>query len=275
MVAYLKQEGRDEASLKAAVSKADRLLDLIEERIGECGGKAALAITPEELWQNKFKGVKSVVRGIENGYAIGLDIDNVDRFRSRGVAYMTLCHNGDNDICDSHKGNHEHNGLSEFGKRVVERMNRVGMMVDLSHASEKSFWDALECSSKPIICSHSSSRALCDHTRNLTDEQMRALAESGGVAQVCMYGGFLNKKEEDATVNDAVRHIMHMIDVMGVDHVGIGSDFDGGGGIPGLEDASWFVSLTGRLMAQGLTDEQLSLLWGGNFLRVWRDNIGL
>ncbi len=275
MVAYLKQEGRDEASLKAAVSKADRLLDLIEERIGECGGKAALANTPEELWQNKFKGVKSVVRGIENGYAIGLDIDNVDRFRSRGVAYMTLCHNGDNDICDSHKGNHEHNGLSEFGKRVVERMNRVGMMVDLSHASEKSFWDALECSSKPIICSHSSSRALCDHTRNLTDEQMRALAESGGVAQVCMYGGFLNKKEEDATVNDAVRHIMHMIDVMGVDHVGIGSDFDGGGGIPGLEDASWFVSLTGRLMAQGLTDEQLSLLWGGNFLRVWRDNIGL
>lgn len=275
MVAYLKQEGRDEASLKAAVSKADRLLDLIEERIGECGGKAALATTPEELWQNKFKGVKSVVRGIENGYAIGLDIDNVDRFRSRGVAYMTLCHNGDNDICDSHKGNHEHNGLSEFGKRVVERMNRVGMMVDLSHASEKSFWDALECSSRPIICSHSSSRALCDHTRNLTDEQMRALAESGGVAQVCMYGGFLNKKEEDATVNDAVRHIMHMIDVMGVDHVGIGSDFDGGGGIPGLEDASWFVSLTGRLMAQGLTDEQLSLLWGGNFLRVWRDNIGL
>ena len=275
MVAYLKQEGRDEASLKAAVSKADRLLDLIEQRIGECNGKAALATTPEELWQNKFKGVKSVVRGIENGYAIGLDIDNVDRFRSRGVAYMTLCHNGDNDICDSHKGNHEHNGLSEFGKRVVERMNRVGMMVDLSHASEKSFWDALECSSKPIICSHSSSRALCDHPRNLTDEQMRALARSGGVAQVCMYGGFLNKKEEDATVNDAVRHIMHMIDVMGVDHVGIGSDFDGGGGIPGLEDASWFVSLTGRLMAQGLTDEQLSLLWGGNFLRVWRDNIGL
>lgn len=274
MVAYLKQEGRDEGSLKAAVKKADRLLDLIEERIGECNGKAALASTPEELWQNKFKGVKTVVRGIENGYAIGLDIDNVDRFRSRGVAYMTLCHNGDNDICDSHKGNHEHNGLSEFGKRVVERMNRVGMMVDLSHASEKSFWDAMECSSKPIICSHSSSRALCDHTRNLTDEQMRALASSGGVAQVCMYSGFL-KKEEDATVNEAVRHIMHMIDVMGVEHVGIGSDFDGGGGIPGLEDASWFVSLTERLMAEGLGNEQLSLLWGRNFLRVWSANIGI
>ncbi len=274
MVAYLKQEGRDEDSLKAAVKKADRLLSLIDERIGECNGKAALATTPDELWQNKFKGIKSVVRGVENGYAIGLDIDNVDRLRSRGVAYMTLCHNGDNDICDSHKGNHEHNGLSEFGKRVVERMNKVGMMVDLSHASEKSFWDALECSSKPIICSHSSSRALCDHTRNLTDEQMSALAASGGVAQVCMYSGFL-KKEEDATVHDAVRHIMHMIDVMGIGHVGIGSDFDGGGGIPGLEDASWFVSLTERLMAEGLTDDQLSLLWGRNFLRVWSDNIGI
>ena len=274
MVAYLKQEGRDEDSLKAAVAKADRLLSLIDERIAECKGYAAIATTPDELWQNKFKGIRSVVKGVENGYAIGLDIDNVDRLRSRGVAYMTLCHNGDNDICDSHKGNHEHNGLSEFGKRVVERMNRVGMMVDLSHASEKSFWDALECSSKPIICSHSSSRALCDHTRNLTDEQMRALARSGGVAQVCMYSGFL-KKEEDATVIDAVRHIMHMIDVMGVDHVGIGSDFDGGGGIPGLEDASWFVSLTGRLMAEGLTDEQLSLLWGRNFLSVWSANIGL
>ena len=137
--------------MKAAVSKAERLLDLIEERIGECNGKAAIATTPQELWQNKFKGVKSVVKGIENGYAIGHDIDNVDRFRSRGVAYMTLCHNGDNDICDSHKGTQEHNGLSDFGKQVVKRMNSVGMMVDLSHASEKSFWDALECSAKPII----------------------------------------------------------------------------------------------------------------------------
>ena len=274
MVAYLKQEERDPESLKAAVRKADRLLTLIDERIGECNGYAAIATTPDELWQNKFKGIKSIVKGIENGYSVGLDIDNVDRFRSRGVAYMTLCHNGDNDICDSHKGNHEHNGLSPFGREVVARMNKVGMMVDLSHASEKSFWDALECSTKPIICSHSSSRALCDHTRNLTDEQMRALAASGGVAQVCLYSGFL-KKEEDATIEDAVRHIMHMIDVMGIDHVGIGSDFDGGGGLPGLENASWFVSLTERLMSQGLSNDDLSLVWGRNFLRVWSANIGL
>lgn len=274
MVAYLKQEERDEESLKAAVQKADRLLTLIDDRIGECKGYAAIATTPNELWLNKSKGIKSIVKGIENGYAVGLDIDNVDRFRSRGVAYMTLCHNGDNDICDSHRGNNEHNGLSEFGKRVVERMNKTGMMVDLSHASEKSFWDALECSCKPIICSHSSSRALCDHTRNLTDDQMCALARSGGVAQVCLYSGFL-KKDGNATVEDAVRHIMHMIDVMGVDHVGIGSDFDGGGGLPGLEDASWFISLTERLMAEGLSDSDLSLVWGANFLKVWSVNAGL
>ena len=274
MVAYLHQYERDEESLKAAVAKADRLLTLIDERIGECRGFAAIATTPDELRRNKFMGIKSVVKGIENGYAIGKDIDNVDRFRTRGVAYMTLCHNGDNDICDSHKGNNEHNGLSDFGREVVARMNSVGMMVDLSHASEKSFWDALGCSRKPIICSHSSSRALCDHTRNLTDEQMTALAKSGGVAQVCLYSGFL-KKGGNADVTDAVRHIMHMIDVMGIEHVGIGSDFDGGGGLPGLEDASWFVSLTMRLMAEGLSDEDLSLVWGGNFLRVWSVNAGL
>ena len=272
MVAYLKQHERDNESLNAAVSKADRLLSLIDERIGECAGLAAVATTPAELWQNKFKGIKSIVKGIENGYAVGLDIDNVDRFRKRGVAYMTLCHNGDNDICDSHKGNNEHNGLSDFGRQVVARMNSVGMMVDLSHASEKSFWDALECSVKPIICSHSSSRALCDHTRNLTDDQMKALAQAGGVAQVCLYSGFL-KKDGTATINDAVRHIMHMLDVMGVNHVGIGSDFDGGGGLPGLEDASWFTRLTCCLMEQGLSDYDLSLIWGRNFLNVWRKNI--
>lgn len=273
MVAYLKQHERDEEALKAATAKADRLLSLIDERIGECNGYAAIATTPEELWQNKSKGIKSVVKGIENGYAVGLDVDNVDRFRSRGVAYMTLCHNGDNDICDSHKGNQEHNGLSDLGREVVSRMNKTGMMVDLSHASEKSFWDALEYSTKPIICSHSSSRALCDHTRNLTDDQMRALASSGGVAQVCLYSGFL-KKGGGATVNDAVRHIMHMVDVMGIGHVGIGSDFDGGGGLPGLEDASWFVTLTERLISEGFSDNDLSLIWGINFLNVWKANTG-
>lgn len=272
MVAYLKQGELDADSLKAAVTKADRLLTLIDDRIGECEGRASIATTPHELYLNKLQGVKSIVKGIENGYAVGQDVENVVRFRNRGVAYMTLCHNGDNDICDSHKGDFRHNGLSAFGRSVVERMNRVGMMVDLSHASQKSFYDALEYSGKPIICSHSSCSTLCEHTRNLTDDQMRALASTGGVAQLCLYSGFL-RKEGRATIEDAVRHILYMIEVMGVEHVGIGSDFDGGGGVLGLEDASSLTALTSRLMAHGLTERELSLIWGENLLRVWRQNL--
>lgn len=272
MVAYLRQLERDADSLKAAATKADRILNLIVERISECNGNAAIAILPDQLYQNKSAGVKSVVLGIENGYAIAKDISNIAKYRDKGVAYMTLCHNGDNDICDSARGNIEHNGLSSFGRDVVAEMNRVGMMVDLSHASEKTFYDVLECSNVPVICSHSSSRLLCDHPRNLTDNQMRALAAKGGVAQVCLYSGFL-KKGGGATVDDAVKHIVHMVDVMGIDSVGIGSDFDGGGGLPGLEDASRFNSLTRRLMREGFSDDDLSKIWGRNFIRVWKQII--
>lgn len=272
MVAYLRQLERDVDSLKAAATKADRILNLIVERISECNGKAAIAILPDQLYQNKSAGVKSVVLGIENGYAIAKDISNIAKYRDKGVAYMTLCHNGDNDICDSARGNIEHNGLSSFGRDVVAEMNRVGMMIDLSHASEKTFYDVLECSNVPVICSHSSSRLLCDHPRNLTDNQMRALAAKGGVAQVCLYSGFL-KKGGGATVDDAVKHIVHMVDVMGIDSVGIGSDFDGGGGLPGLEDASRFNSLTRRLMREGFSDDDLSKIWGRNFIRVWKQII--
>lgn len=270
MVAYIRQEERNPESLKAAVSKTDRILDLIEERIGECAGYASIARTPEDILSNKLSGIRSVVLGIENGYGIGTDISNVARYASRGVAYMTLCHNGDNDICDSAKGNSEHQGISAFGRDVLAEMNRTGMMVDLSHASEKSFYDAIEYSSKPIICSHSSCRKLADHPRNLTDDQMRALAASHGVMQICGYTYFL-KKGGDATVRDMVSHIMHAISVMGIDHVGIGSDFDGGGGVPGFADASWFLPLTARLISEGLAPDELRKVLGGNFLNVWKN----
>lgn len=269
MVAYLHQYERDAASLASATEKADRLLSLIEDRIAECSPNVKIAYSPEEILENKFNNVKSVVLGIENGYAVGLDIKNIERFRNRGVAYMTLCHNGDNDICDSAKGNSSHNGISAFGSQVIEEMNRVGMMIDLSHGSEKSFYDAVSMSSKPIICSHSSSRALCNHPRNLTDDQLKALSAKNGVAQVCLYSGFL-KKDADATIVDAIAHIMHMIDVAGIDHVGIGSDFDGGGGLIGLEDASVLINITRRLMSEGLNEVQISQIWGDNFIRVWK-----
>ena len=218
-------------------------------------------------------GRLSIMRGIENGYALGKDLTNVERFARMGVVYITLCHNGDNDICDSaRRSTGEHGGLSAYGREVVAEMNRCGLMVDLSHAAETSFYDALEASSTPIVCSHASSRAMCNHPRNLTDDQLRALAEAGGVAQVTLYHGFLRLEEEgvQATIRDGVRHLMHMISVAGIDHVGIGTDFDGDGGVPGCASASELINFTRLLLAEGLTPVELQKVWGGNFLRVMR-----
>ena len=286
MVAYLKQMDRDEASLKAATQKADRLLDLIETKVHPSMGSGTgfilrqaqepgsrVAYTPADLYRNKLDGVRSVMMGIENGYAIGRDLGNVERFRKRGVVYMTLCHNGDNDICDSAKGAGEHGGVSRFGEKVIMEMNRVGMMVDLSHAHEKSFYDALEISRKPVLCSHSSARALCDHPRNLTDDQMRALARKGGVAQVTFYDGFL-RQGGGATIEDAVSHLNHMVRVMGVDHVGVGTDFDGDGGVPGVGNASELINFTRRLLRERYSEKDLELIWGGNFMRLLPQGVG-
>ncbi len=269
MVAYLEQKERDEASLENATAMANQILTQIEEMVAKNCTAVDIAYTPDNLWQLKKDGKRAIMLGIENGYAIGKDICNVEAFRKRGVVYMTLCHNGDNDICDSARGNHEHGGVSEFGKQVIEEMNRVGMMVDLSHAGEESFYDALQISKTPIVCSHSSARALCDHPRNLTDEQMRALAKTDGVAQVTLYHGFL-KKQTDATILDAIDHLNHMVNIMGIEHVGIGTDFDGDGGIRGCTSASELINFTRRLLRERYTEEQIQMIWGGNFLRVMR-----
>ncbi|MDE7165407.1 MAG: membrane dipeptidase [Bacteroidaceae bacterium] len=269
MVAYLPQGERDEESLKAATRKADDILTGIEKMVEENAQAAAIARTPDELFRLKEEGKKAIMKGIENGYAIGRDLSRVEHFWKRGVVYMTLCHNGDNDICDSARGNGEHGGLSAFGREVVREMNRVGMMVDLSHAAESTFWDALQVSRVPIFCSHSSCRALCDHPRNLTDEQMAALARTGGVMQVTFYNGFL-RTDGQATVEDAVRHINHAVSVMGIEHVGIGTDFDGDGGVPGIAHAGEVTNLTRLLREAGYNEEQLKLLWGGNLLRLMR-----
>lgn len=269
MVAYLRQLERDKASLEAAFAKAEHLLTEIENMVAHSADSVGIAYTPDDLCRLKREGRRALMLGIENGYAIGDDISRIEHFRRRGVVYMTLCHNGDNDLCDSARGNGEHGGLSALGREAIREMNRVGMMVDLSHAAESSFYQAIEVSSTPIVCSHSSARTLCDHPRNLTDDQLRALAASGGVAQVCLYDGFL-RQEGGATVDDAVRHILYMVNIAGIDHVGIGTDFDGDGGIIGCADASEVINLTRRLLAEGFAEEDLAKLWGGNFLRVMR-----
>ena len=270
MVAYLKQLERTDEALSAATAKADRILNEIEEMVAKNCTAVDIAYTPADLSRLKKAGKKAVMLGIENGYAIGKDITNVERFRHRGVVYMTLCHNGNNDICGSARYNEEELGVSTFGEQVIKEMNRVGMMVDISHAGEKSFYDALEISSKPIVASHSSARALCDHPRNLTDDQLKALAAKGGVAQVCMYGGFLRKNGE-ATIKDAIEHLNHMVNVMGIEHVGIGTDFDGDGGITGCASASELINFTRRLLLERYSEESIRLIWGGNFLRVMEE----
>lgn len=267
MVAYLKQGERDAESLLAATAKADRILTQIEEMVAANCTAVDIAYKPADIARLKHAGKKAIMLGIENGYAIGKDLSLLEHFAKRGIVYMTLCHNGDNDICDSAKGNAEHGGLSPFGEKVVLEMNRLGIMVDLSHAAESSFYNALEISQKPIVCSHSSARALCNHPRNLTDEQMKALAQKGGVAQVTMYNGFL-RTDGQATILDAIEHLNHMVNVMGIEHVGIGTDFDGDGGVPGMANASEVINFTRRLLKERYSEEQIQMIWGGNFLRV-------
>lgn len=267
MAAYLPQGGRSPEELAAATERTDRLIELIQQSVHHCNG-ATLAVSPKTVFQAKNVGKKAVLIGIENGYALGRDLANVERYRRMGVVYITLCHNGDNDLCDSARhSRREHGGLSDFGREVIAEMNRTGIMVDLSHASEETFYAALQASATPVLCSHSSARALCNHPRNLTDDQLRALAAADGVAQATFYGGFL-REDGEATIDDAVRHILHMIDVAGIDHVGIGSDFDGDGGVTGLASEADMTLLTCKLLAEGLNAKSLRKLWGGNFVRV-------
>ena len=261
MVAYLPQPTEQPQQF------ADNIFDKIEQMVARNSQYLALARTPQQLWDNKRAGKKSIMLGIENGIALDGKLQNIQHFKERGVVYITLCHNGDNELCDSARGSQTHGGVSDFGAKVIGEMNRLGLMVDLSHAHEKSFYDALELSKTPIVCSHSSARALCDHPRNLTDDQMRALAQKGGVCQITLYNGFL-KKDGQATILDAMAHLEHAISVMGIDHVGLGTDFDGDGGICGLANASELTHFTRQLLARRFSEADIQKIWGGNFLRV-------
>lgn len=246
---------------------ADLIFNKLEEIVDKNSPYISLARTPADLYENKQKGRKSIMFGIENGLALNGDLSNVQHFAQRGVVYITLCHNGDNDICDSARGSNTHHGVSEFGEKVIRRMNDEGLMVDLSHAAEKSFYDALDISRTPIVCSHSNARALCDVPRNLTDNQMRALARQGGVVQITLYHGFLRKTGE-ATVMDAIDHLEHAISIMGIDHVGIGTDFDGDGTVRGCADASELINFTLHLMRRKYSEQDIAKIWRGNWLRV-------
>lgn len=246
---------------------ADLIFDKIESIVQKNSRYLSIARTPADLYNDKRNGRKSIMLGIENGLAIERELANLKHFAQRGVVYITLCHNGDNDICDSARGCNTHDGVSSFGEKVIREMNDLGIMVDLSHGGEKSFYDALDISRVPIVCSHSNCKALCDVPRNLTDDQLRALAAKGGVAHTTLYGGFL-RKDGEASVLDAVDHLEHAIRIMGIDHVGIGTDFDGDGGIRGMADSSELINFTIRLLRRKYSERDIEKIWGGNWLRV-------
>ena len=278
MVAYLPQPkiGQKfsdvvEMKTEGPAAYADMIFDKIEEIVASKPEYLSIARTPSDLYLDKRKGRKSIMLGIENGLALEHDLRNLHHFAQRGIVYITLCHNGDNDICDSARGCNTHNGVSQFGEKVIQEMNRLGIMVDMSHAGEKSFYDALDISSQPIVCSHSNCRALCDHPRNLTDDQLRRLAAKGGVAHTTFYHGFLQKTGE-ADILDGIRHLEHAIKVMGIDHVGIGTDFDGDGGVCGMRDASDIQQFTLQLLRRRYSEDDIAKIWGGNWLRVMAMN---
>lgn len=276
MVAYLPQPkaGEDfrekvEFPVEGPKEYAELIFSKIEDIVAANKEYLSIARTPDDLYVNKLAGRKSIMLGIENGLALESDINNVKHFADRGIVYITLCHNGDNDICDSARGSNTHNGVSAWGEKVIKEMNAQGVMVDLSHAAEKSFYDALDISATPIVCSHSNCKSLCDHPRNLTDDQLRKLAQKGGVAQITLYHGFVCKDGE-ATILDAMKHLEHAISIMGIDHVGLGTDFDGDGGIRGLANSSELMNFTIELMRRRYSIEDMEKIWGGNWLRVMK-----
>jgi membrane dipeptidase len=314
LAAYVRQRKRNAEGYKnayeSAMGQLKAICRLTEKMYPE---RCELATSPDDIERIAQSGKRAIMIGIENGFAIGKDLSKVERLYNLGARYITLSHNGHNDICDSCNPREtlgdkktEHNGLSKFGEKVVSEMNHLGVMVDVSHISVESFYDVIKVSNAPVIASHSGCRALADNSRNLYDEQLKTLAKNGGVIQIVTVSGFLKlgssqyrkamsdlKKELDdgsitteqflekkkdldakylsANLEDFVDHIDHAVKIAGIDHVGIGSDFDGGGGVPGFNDHSEALNVTIELLRRGYSEEDISKIWGANLLRVWRE----
>ena len=281
--AYVPQGKCDEAGFAHAYERAIAMLraihEMCEPRHDVPGLAGRLATTVAEIEAARLEGVPAIIPAVENGHAMGENLARLDEFRRLGARYMTLTHNGHNALADSAvprrdlgDGAERHGGLSALGRAAIARMNRLGMMVDISHVSKAAMLQAVALSETPVLATHSSIRALCDHPRNLDDEQLDALAASGGVVQITLVSFFLRagKKESEVTLADYVDHIDYAVRRIGVAHVGIGTDFDGGGGVLGFHDAGESANLTTELLRRGYDRPAVAALWGGNFLRLMR-----
>lgn len=272
LACWVRQHGLTPEETQVAIDRVAELVAGVERQIALNSDRCALARTADDLGRLKAEGKRAIYIGIENGYGVGTDLNLIRHYYQRGVTYITLCHTRNNAICDSSSDTTAlWGGLSPYGRKVVKLMNQLGMLIDLSHASEQTFWEVLKRSKKPVFASHSSAKALFGHDRNLTDEQLRALSQKGGVVQVCPCPDFLREDKPEATLDDFMQHLEHAIQVAGIDHVGIGTDFDGGGGVKGCNGNNDLINITVRLLKAGYTEEEIGKLWGGNFLRVMRE----
>tara|TARA_B100001057_G_scaffold201902_1_gene202729 strand:- start:331 stop:1410 length:1080 start_codon:yes stop_codon:yes gene_type:complete len=259
-----------EAAMENAIDKFDAINRLVNVYAPE---QIELALNSDDVRRIHAKGKKVAMIGIENAYPMGLDTSNVRKFWEKGARYVSLSHNGHSQFSDSNTGEFDntalHNGLSDLGKELVELINYYGMMIDISHPSKEAIRQMIEITKAPVIASHSSARALRDHPRNLDDEQLNWVKENGGVVQTTALGSFLtDRKDPPPNMDDFMNHIDYMVGKIGIDHVGISSDFDGGGGITGWEDASETMNVTNALRERGYSETEIVKLWGGNLLRV-------
>jgi len=238
--------------------------------------RVGLARTAAEARAIAASGRKVVFIGIENGFPVGTDLGRIKQFADLGGRYLSLAHNGHSQLSDSNTGERDgvwlHNGLSPLGREAVAELNRQGVMIDISHPSKASMLQTIALTQAPIIASHSGVRAICNHSRNLDDEQLRAMGRNGGVVQLVAFNSYVkcgpSSNGARATVRDFVDHIDYTVKLIGIDHVGISSDFDGGGGVEGWRDASETFNVTLELVRRGYTEAQIAKIWSGNLLRV-------
>lgn len=306
--------GQSERTVKGnanAYKEAEMIIDSIYATVDKYSGELEIALNSEDFRKIVRKGKRAIFLGMENAYPIGNNISKIDTFYHKGIRYITLCHSYNNDICDSSTDSLEFNGLSSFGEEVVSRMNDLGIMIDISHASDASVRQVIAQSSAPIIASHSCAKAICDNPRNLSDELILKLKENGGVVQLCILSAYIKTPDPNpgrdsaraavrdkhgdfygldalgkeaflkdwyqidldfpqklASVSDMVDHIDHIVQLAGIDCVGIGTDFDGGGGLADCHDVSQMGNITLELVKRGYSTRDIKKIWGGNLMRV-------
>ncbi len=277
LVVYTAQDSLNKNGYEKAYENAINKFEAIHRLINNySNGQMSLATSSSDVFDIVNSGRKAVMIGVENAYPIAENIDIINEFYERGARYMSLSHNGHNQLSDSNTGESDgfylHNGLSDLGKKAVIRMNELGMIIDISHPSKESIIETLELSKAPLIASHSSAKQLCNHARNLDNELLELIKQNGGVVQTVAFATYLKEEStydpSKVSVKHLVDHIDYMVSYMGIDHVGISSDFDGGGGVLNWKDASETFNVTHELVKRGYSKEQIKKLWGLNLLRV-------